>query len=320
MRAVGGVRIARGQTVGRARCSSKSECRWPRSDPAGRLAKCRDPRRREELHGDDSAERDDQPLRALEEANRVRLARAQLKREIATGGLSASAVIECCPTEASGMAIDELLRSQPRWGPAWCSRVLTSVGVSEPRPLGALTERQRRMRRRQGPRVGAPHEARGGRTGGPGDRVGQGHHPLPDVSATAGTPTGGYTAAAHPTSGVSTEPRQRTECRTTTSRSKLLPLARGPSHNWTATSGARAIPQRRVLSLSREGGKRPPCMPAERPLLRVGRQNSMRSAVESTLSPRLPLPVAHATLRSKRDYSAPRSHPGRVERSSAESS
>ena len=85
-----------------------------------------------------------QRLRALEQANRVRSGRARLKREIATGAVTAAEVIERCPHEAETMAIGELLRSQPRWGPARCSRLLLSTGISDGRPLAALTERQRR--------------------------------------------------------------------------------------------------------------------------------------------------------------------------------
>jgi hypothetical protein len=84
-----------------------------------------------------------QALRALEHANHVRSARAQLKRAIAAGTLTAAAVIERCPDEAAGMTIGELLRSQPRWGPARCARLLLAADVSEARPLGALTGRQR---------------------------------------------------------------------------------------------------------------------------------------------------------------------------------
>jgi hypothetical protein len=85
----------------------------------------------------------DQAMRALERANRVRSVRAQLKREIASGSLSASGVIERCPREAEGMTVGELLQSQARWGPARSSRLALSAGVSEGRAVGALTERQR---------------------------------------------------------------------------------------------------------------------------------------------------------------------------------
>jgi len=85
----------------------------------------------------------DQGMRALEQANRVRSVRAQLKREIASGALSASALIERCPREAEGMTVRELLQSQPRWGPARFSRLALSAGVAEGRAVGALTARQR---------------------------------------------------------------------------------------------------------------------------------------------------------------------------------
>ena len=84
-----------------------------------------------------------QALRALEQANRVRSVRAQLKREIASGSLRVSGLIERCPREAEGMTVRELLQCQRRWGPARCSRLARSASVSEGRAVGALTTRQR---------------------------------------------------------------------------------------------------------------------------------------------------------------------------------
>lgn len=87
--------------------------------------------------------RDQQHLRALREANRVRLARAEMKREIAAGNLTAAEVILACPWQAHSMSISDLLMSQKRWGRARCKRLLTSIGVPENKPVGTLTERQR---------------------------------------------------------------------------------------------------------------------------------------------------------------------------------
>jgi hypothetical protein len=84
-----------------------------------------------------------QHLRALEYANRVRLARARLKRRIAAGELSAADVVVTCPWEAHTMAISDLLMSQKRWGRTRCRRLLVSLGVPENKPIGTLTERQR---------------------------------------------------------------------------------------------------------------------------------------------------------------------------------
>jgi hypothetical protein len=84
-----------------------------------------------------------QHLRALEHANRVRLARAELKRKVAADELTAAEVVQTCPWEAESMGISDLLISQRRWGRARCRRLLLSLGVPENKRLGTLTERQR---------------------------------------------------------------------------------------------------------------------------------------------------------------------------------
>jgi hypothetical protein len=84
-----------------------------------------------------------QHLRALEHANRIRLARADLKRKIGSGRVSAADVVSNPPSEVEGMSISELLMSQRRWGRARCRRILLSLGVPENKRIGTLTERQR---------------------------------------------------------------------------------------------------------------------------------------------------------------------------------
>ena len=84
-----------------------------------------------------------QHLRALHRANEVRLARAELKRRVATGEVSASEVIMQAPWEASSMAVSDLLMSQRRWGHQRCKKVLEQIPVSETKTVGSLTERQR---------------------------------------------------------------------------------------------------------------------------------------------------------------------------------
>ena len=86
-----------------------------------------------------------QRLRALEHANAVRLARADLKRRIAEGETSAADVILECPDAVRKWTVAELLMSQRRWGSTRCRKFLERNGVSEIKPIGALTERQRRM-------------------------------------------------------------------------------------------------------------------------------------------------------------------------------
>ena len=85
-----------------------------------------------------------QHMRALEQANRVRLARAELKRQVADGELTASEVVLSCPWEADSMKISDLLTSQHRWGRTRCRRFLASIPMPENKTIGSMTERQRR--------------------------------------------------------------------------------------------------------------------------------------------------------------------------------
>lgn len=84
-----------------------------------------------------------QHIRALEQANRVRLARAALKRSVGAGQLSVEEVVRQCPWEAETMPVSELLRSQSRWGRTRTRKFLTPLALNENRQLGRLTSRQR---------------------------------------------------------------------------------------------------------------------------------------------------------------------------------
>jgi hypothetical protein len=85
-----------------------------------------------------------QYMRALERANKVRLARAELKRRVAVGELAVGEVILRCPWEAHSMAVADLLMSQRRWGQTRCRKFLAQIPMSEKKTVGSMTERQRR--------------------------------------------------------------------------------------------------------------------------------------------------------------------------------
>ncbi len=85
-----------------------------------------------------------QYMRALERANQVRLARAELKRRVAIGEIDAAEVILDCPWEADSMAVADLLMSQRRWGQTRCRKFLAQIPMSEKKTIGSMTERQRR--------------------------------------------------------------------------------------------------------------------------------------------------------------------------------
>jgi hypothetical protein len=85
-----------------------------------------------------------QYMRALERANQVRLARADLKRRVAVDEVAVAEVILDCPWEAESMAVGDLLMSQRRWGQTRCRKFLAQVPMSEKKTIGSMTERQRR--------------------------------------------------------------------------------------------------------------------------------------------------------------------------------
>lgn len=93
----------------------------------------------------DAAGAPPQHMRALQRANRVRLARAELKRAIARGEIPVTEVIQEVPWEAESMTMGELLTSQRRWGRTRARRLLQQVSLSENKAVGAMTHRQRQL-------------------------------------------------------------------------------------------------------------------------------------------------------------------------------
>jgi len=82
-------------------------------------------------------------MRALAQANRVRLARAELKRQVAEGETTVAEIVLECPWEAESMTISDLLMSQHRWGRTRCRRFLASIPMMETKTVGSMTDRQR---------------------------------------------------------------------------------------------------------------------------------------------------------------------------------
>jgi hypothetical protein len=84
-----------------------------------------------------------QHMQALQRANEVRLARAELKREVAKGTITVGEVILNRPAEAASMTIAELLTSQRRWGTTRSSKFLADIGMPETKTVQSMTDRQR---------------------------------------------------------------------------------------------------------------------------------------------------------------------------------
>jgi hypothetical protein len=82
-------------------------------------------------------------MQALARANRVRLARAALKRAVAAGERRVAEIILESPWEADSMSISELLSAQRRWGRTRSRKFLSELALSENKRLETLTRRQR---------------------------------------------------------------------------------------------------------------------------------------------------------------------------------
>jgi hypothetical protein len=92
-----------------------------------------------------SAASSQQPVQALQLANRVRRARSMLKTRVANGQLAAAEIILTPPSEAASMPVAQLLASQRGWGEARSRAFLAQAAVGEDKSIGSLTERQRRV-------------------------------------------------------------------------------------------------------------------------------------------------------------------------------
>ena len=84
-----------------------------------------------------------QYMQALARANEVRLARAELKRRVASGAITVAEVLLGEHWEAENMTISDLLMSQRRWGHTRCRKLLVQVPVPENKTVGSMTQRQR---------------------------------------------------------------------------------------------------------------------------------------------------------------------------------
>ncbi len=86
-----------------------------------------------------------QHMEALAHANRVRLARAALKRSVARDERSVAVVIREAPWETESMTLAELLTAQRRWGRTRARKFLLPLALNENKRVGTLTHRQRLM-------------------------------------------------------------------------------------------------------------------------------------------------------------------------------
>ena len=85
----------------------------------------------------------EQRLRALEKANDVRRARAELKRELAAGRIKLAQVLSDPPPSVRTARLRELLLAVPKFGPARVQRALAHCRIADAKTVAGLSDRQR---------------------------------------------------------------------------------------------------------------------------------------------------------------------------------
>lgn len=85
----------------------------------------------------------EQRTTALDKANLVRMARADVKQRIARGEVNLVDLIWDKPEELRNMALFEIMMAQRKWGRLRVVKFLNNNGLSERLGLQTMTDRQR---------------------------------------------------------------------------------------------------------------------------------------------------------------------------------
>jgi hypothetical protein len=85
----------------------------------------------------------EQRMTALEHANEIRMARAQLKRELKAGRVTIHALIATPPEYLETAKVFDLLMAVPKYGRVKVNKILTRCQIMPSKTIGGLTERQR---------------------------------------------------------------------------------------------------------------------------------------------------------------------------------
>lgn len=85
----------------------------------------------------------EQRMRALRHANEIRIGRARLKKELASGRVPIGELLAQPPEFARAAKVYDLLVALPKVGPVRATRSLTQCRIAPSKTVGGLTERQR---------------------------------------------------------------------------------------------------------------------------------------------------------------------------------
>jgi hypothetical protein len=85
----------------------------------------------------------DQRMDALQRANVIRTARAQLKRDLKAGKVSIHTLLLNPPEYLATAKVIDMLLAVPKYGRVKANKVLTTCRISPSKTIGGLSERQR---------------------------------------------------------------------------------------------------------------------------------------------------------------------------------
>jgi hypothetical protein len=80
---------------------------------------------------------------ALERANKIRTARAQLKRDLKAGKVSIHKLLMEPPAYLETAKVFDMLLAVPKYGRVKANKVLVQCRISPSKTIGGLSERQR---------------------------------------------------------------------------------------------------------------------------------------------------------------------------------
>ncbi|MFA9399801.1 MAG: integration host factor, actinobacterial type [Acidobacteriota bacterium] len=85
----------------------------------------------------------DQRMDALRQANDIRTARAQLKRDLKAGRVTIQDLLAAPPEYVLTAKVFDVLLAVPKYGRVKANRVLNQCRISPAKTIGGLSERQR---------------------------------------------------------------------------------------------------------------------------------------------------------------------------------
>jgi len=97
----------------------------------------------ERAHASAPSRLHEQRLRALKQANEIRSARAQLKRDLASGRIELAQILARPPEFAQTAKVLDLLLLLPKTGPVKAGRMLAQCRIAHSKTLAGLSDRQR---------------------------------------------------------------------------------------------------------------------------------------------------------------------------------